>query len=157
MDPTARVNGVSSFQTISGPKGLALTPKSAVLAEPSVEAPTPRGPKSSDLRLAKAFSQKDLNFRRLLETHGMAQKILERVNAHPVCKGQSLRAGTIVDATIIAARSSTKNKDGERDPEMHQTNEVQPAALRDEDAHRRGRRVRLGVSLRSARRPTWRA
>ena len=62
-----------------------------------------------------------LNFRRLLETHELAPKILDRVNAHLARKGQSLRAGTIVDATIIAAPSSTKNKDGKRDPEMHQT------------------------------------
>ena len=62
-----------------------------------------------------------LNFRRLLETHDLAPKILDRVNAHLARKGQSLRAGTIVDATIIAAPSSTKNKDGKRDPEMHQT------------------------------------
>ena len=62
-----------------------------------------------------------LNFRRLLETHGLAERIFERVNAHLARKGQSLRAGTIVDATIIAAPSSTKNQDGERDPEMHQT------------------------------------
>lgn len=62
-----------------------------------------------------------LNFRRLLETHDLAPKILERVNAHLARKGQSLKAGTIVDATIIAAPSSTKNKDGQRDPEMHQT------------------------------------
>lgn len=62
-----------------------------------------------------------LNFRRLLETHGLAGQIFERVNAHLARKGQSLRAGTIVDATIIAAPSSTKNQDGERDPEMHQT------------------------------------
>jgi IS5 family transposase len=62
-----------------------------------------------------------LNFRRLLETHGLAEQIFERVNAYLARKGQSLRAGTIVDATIIAAPSSTKNQDGERDPEMHQT------------------------------------
>lgn len=62
-----------------------------------------------------------LNFRRLLETHGLAEQMFERVNAHLARKGQSLRAGTIVDATIIAAPSSTKNQDGERDPEMHQT------------------------------------
>jgi len=62
-----------------------------------------------------------LNFRRLLETHGLAEQIFERVNAHLARKGQSLRAGTIVDATIIAAPSSTKNQGGERDPEMHQT------------------------------------
>lgn len=62
-----------------------------------------------------------LNFRRLLETHGLSRQIFERVNAHLARKGQSLRSGTIVDATIIAAPSSTKNQDGKRDPEMHQT------------------------------------
>ena len=62
-----------------------------------------------------------LNFRRLLETHELAPQILERVNAHLARKGQSLKAGTIVDATIIATPSSTKNKEGKRDPEMHQT------------------------------------
>ena len=62
-----------------------------------------------------------LNFRRLLETQGLARKLFERVNTHLARKGQSLRAGTIVDATIIAAPSSTKNRDGQRDPEMHQT------------------------------------
>lgn len=62
-----------------------------------------------------------LNFRRLLEMHGLAAKMLEAVNAHLARKGQSLRAGTIVDATIIHAPSSTKNADKARDPEMHQT------------------------------------
>lgn len=62
-----------------------------------------------------------LNFRRLLETHGLAAKMFEAVNAHLARKGQSLRAGTIVDATIIHAPSSTKNADRARDPEMHQT------------------------------------
>ncbi|AUI92244.1 IS5 family transposase [Xanthomonas oryzae pv. oryzae] len=62
-----------------------------------------------------------LNFRRLLETHGIAARMLEAVNAHLSRKGQSLRSGTIVDATLIAAPSSTKNADRARDPEMHQT------------------------------------
>jgi len=62
-----------------------------------------------------------LNFRRLLETHDLARKLFDRVNAYLSRKGQSLRGGTIVDATIIAAPSSTKNQAGERDPEMHQT------------------------------------
>ncbi|WDN29790.1 IS5 family transposase [Xanthomonas oryzae] len=47
--------------------------------------------------------------------------MLEAVNAHLSRKGQSLRSGTIVDATLIAAPSSTKNADRARDPEMHQT------------------------------------
>ena len=62
-----------------------------------------------------------LNFRRLLETHGLAERMLEAVNAHLARKGQSLRSGTIVDATLIAAPSSTKNADHARDPEMRQT------------------------------------
>ncbi|MCW2004004.1 IS5 family transposase [Xanthomonas arboricola] len=62
-----------------------------------------------------------LNFRRVLETHGLAARMLEAVNAHLARKGQSLRSGTIVDATLIAAPSSTKNADHARDPEMHQT------------------------------------
>ncbi len=62
-----------------------------------------------------------LNFRRLLETHGLAARMLEAVNADLVRKGQSLRSGTIVDATLIAAPSSTKNTDRAHDPEMHQT------------------------------------
>ena len=62
-----------------------------------------------------------LNFRRLLETHGLAARMLEAVNAHLARKGQSLRSGTIVDATLVAAPSSTKNADHARDPEMRQT------------------------------------
>ncbi|QNH27085.1 IS5 family transposase [Xanthomonas theicola] len=62
-----------------------------------------------------------LNFRRLLETDGLAARMLAAVNAHLARKGQSLRSGTIVDATLIAAPSSTKNADHARDPEMHQT------------------------------------
>ena len=62
-----------------------------------------------------------LNFRRMIEEHDLAPDILERVNAHLSRKGLLLKQGTIVDATIIAAPSSTKNKEGKRDPEMHQT------------------------------------
>lgn len=62
-----------------------------------------------------------LNFRRLLERHDLARPLFEQVNAHLARRGQSLRGGTIVDATIISAPSSTKNADGERDPQMHQT------------------------------------
>ena len=62
-----------------------------------------------------------LNFRRLLETHDLARQMLEQVNTFLSRKGLSLRGGTIVDATIIAAPRSTQNGDGRRDPEMHQT------------------------------------
>jgi transposase, IS5 family len=62
-----------------------------------------------------------LNFRRLVETHGLAPRVLETVNRHLVRQGLLLRQGTIVDATIIHAPSSTKNQDQARDPQMHQT------------------------------------
>ena len=62
-----------------------------------------------------------LNFRRLLEKHELAAGILNVINSHPGDHGLSLRQGTIVDATLIHALSSTRNKEGRRDPEMHQT------------------------------------
>ena len=62
-----------------------------------------------------------LNFRHLLEASDLADDILKAVNAHLTRKGLLLKRGSIVDATIIAAPSSTKNAAGERDPEMHQT------------------------------------
>lgn len=62
-----------------------------------------------------------LNFRHLLERHGLSAKLLAAVNRHLCGKGLLLRQGTIVDATIIDAPSSTKNSSRTRDPEMHQT------------------------------------
>ena len=60
-----------------------------------------------------------LNFRHLLEENRIAEQILETVNQSLREKGVILKEGTILDATIINAPSSTKNKKGERDPEMH--------------------------------------
>ena len=62
-----------------------------------------------------------LRFRHLLEAHNLSVQILATVNATLTAKGLLLKQGTVVDATLIAAPSSTKNQDGERDPEMHQT------------------------------------
>ena len=62
-----------------------------------------------------------LNFRRLLETYDLAPKVLAAVSTHLAQQGLLLRPGTIVDATIIHAPSSTKNRDHARDAEMHQT------------------------------------
>ena len=61
-----------------------------------------------------------LRFRHLLEKHELAPKILAIINAGLAQQGLMLKTGTVVDATIIAAPSSTKNKSGDRDPEMHQ-------------------------------------
>jgi IS5 family transposase len=62
-----------------------------------------------------------LRFRHLLEKHGLAAQMFAAVNATLGAKGLMLKTGTAVDATIIAAPSSTNNKTGERDPEMRQT------------------------------------
>jgi IS5 family transposase len=62
-----------------------------------------------------------LKFRRLLEDDNLTQALFERINKHLTDKGLLMRGGTMVDATIIAAPPSTKNKDHARDPEMHQT------------------------------------
>jgi IS5 family transposase len=60
-------------------------------------------------------------FRHLLEAHALGGAILRTVNAHLARQGFKVSTGTIVDATIISAPSSTKNQHGARDPEMHQT------------------------------------
>ena len=62
-----------------------------------------------------------LHFGFLLESHDLAAKMLSKVNAQRSRAGLSLRAGTLVDATIIAALASMKCSDGERDLVMHQT------------------------------------
>lgn len=62
-----------------------------------------------------------LNFRHLLERRGLGRGLFEEINAHLAGRGYRVRRGTIVDATIISAPSSTRNRAGARDPEMHQT------------------------------------
>ena len=62
-----------------------------------------------------------LKFRRLLEQHQLAEQLFAEVGRVLQGSGMTLKTGTIVDATIIAAPSSTKNADKQRDPEMHQT------------------------------------
>ena len=75
------------------------------------------------LRLSEALPDETtiLNFRHLLEEHELGDSLFEEINSHLASQGLRLREGTIVDASIIAAPSSTKNRSGERDPEMHQT------------------------------------
>ena len=62
-----------------------------------------------------------LNFRHLLERHDLCGAMLDAVNHYLEDRGMRIGTGTIVDATIIHAPSSTKNATGTRDPEMHQT------------------------------------
>ena len=60
------------------------------------------------------------NFRHLLERHDMGRSMLQMVNEYLAACGVKIATGTIVDATIVHAPSSTKNAEGQRDPEMHQ-------------------------------------
>jgi IS5 family transposase len=97
------------------------------LSDPGAEdalydSPALRGFAGVDLGRAAAPDETTiLNFRHLLETHDLCGKILDAVNLYLDRKGIRISTGTIVDATIIAAPSSTKNEKKERDPEMHQT------------------------------------
>lgn len=86
-----------------------------------------------DMLSMRAFARIDLGeagvpdettickFRHLLEKHDLGKKLFAEVNRHLADSGIIISGGTIVDATIIHAPSSTKNQSGERDPEMHQT------------------------------------
>src|SRR6266700_609336 len=60
-------------------------------------------------------------FRHLLEQHQLGEQILGQVNLHLQAQGVRITTGTIVDATILHAPTSTKNREQQRDPEMHQT------------------------------------
>src|ERR1700691_1915032 len=62
-----------------------------------------------------------LKFRRLLETHNLCQGLFNAINADLAARGLMMREGTLVDATLLAAPPSTKNRAKQRDPEMHQT------------------------------------
>ena len=86
------------------------------------ESPVLRGFAGVDLGRAAAPDETTiLNFRHLLEKHDLCGRMLDVVNLYLDRKGIRISTGTIVDATIIAAPSSTKNDNKERDPEMHQT------------------------------------
>ena len=61
-----------------------------------------------------------LNFRHLLERHQLGEGLLAEITQHLAAQGLRLREGTIVDATIVDAPASTKNRAQARDPEMHQ-------------------------------------
>jgi IS5 family transposase len=97
------------------------------LSDPGVEellyeSPVVRRFVGVDLGIAWAPDETTiLRFRHLLERHDLGGVMLDVVNVHLEAKGIKIQTGTIVDASIIHAPSSTKNSTGERDPEMHQT------------------------------------
>jgi transposase, IS5 family len=76
-----------------------------------------RGPAPDETTVCK--------FRHLLEANHLGDRLFAEVNRHLQAQGLKVATGTIVDATLIAAPSSTKNAQGERDPEMHQTRKGQ--------------------------------
>ena len=73
---------------------------------------TARGPRPDETTI--------LNFRHLLERHHVGEGLLAAITHHLAAQGLRLREGTIVDATILDAPASTKNRAQARDPEMHQ-------------------------------------
>lgn len=62
-----------------------------------------------------------LKFRHLLEKHHLGRKLFQEVHRHREAQGVKVSKGTMVDATLIHAPSSTKNRDKGRDPDRHQT------------------------------------
>ena len=98
-----------------------------VASEPGVEevlyeSPVLRRFVRVDLGAAPAPDETTIcRFRHLLEQHDLCGMMLEAANIHLEARGIKIATGTIVDATILHAPSSTKNQNKERDPEMHQT------------------------------------
>ena len=82
-----------------------------------------------------------LNFRHLLERHDLTKAVFAAVAEHLEARGALLRGGTIVDATLIAASPSTKNKAGRRDPEMSQSKKGNQWYF--------GMKAHIGVDMRS--------
>jgi IS5 family transposase len=101
------------------------------LSDPAVEealydSPTLRAFVGIDLgREPVPYETTVCKFRHLLEEHGLGRAMFDAVTQHLRAHGMAVSTGTIVDATIIAAPSSTKNATGTRDPEMHQTKKGQ--------------------------------
>jgi IS5 family transposase len=101
------------------------------LSDPAVEealydSPAMRAFAGVDLGAGPAPDETTIcRFRHLLEAHDLGPRLLDAVNRHLAANGLKVSTGTIVDATIIHAPSSTKNAAGARDPEMHQTRKGQ--------------------------------
>ena len=91
-------------------------------------------------------------FRHLLEENGLNKLFFDAINRVMVQTGHMMKGGTIVDATIINAPSSTKNADKARDPEMHQTNIKNGVSWIEEKRESAVRNVRLCQSIRPCNR-----
>lgn len=71
-----------------------------------------------------------LHFRHLMERHNLSQQLFEAINQELEASGLIMRGGSIIDATIISAPTSTKNETKSRDPEMHQTKKGVTASVK---------------------------
>ena len=101
-----------------------------------------------DLGMAAAPDETTiLRFRHLLEAHDLGGAMLDAVNCHLADRGIRITTGTIVDATIIHAPSSTKNSTGERDPEMHQTKKGNQWCVSRTRAQARDAVLKMGAGL----------
>ena len=86
-------------------------------------------------------------FRHLLEEHQLGEQILGTVNLHLQAQGVRITTGTIVDATILHAPTSTKNREQQRDPEMHQTKKGNQWCVSRTRAQARGAVLKMGAGL----------
>lgn len=92
------------------------------MEEAFYESPALRRFSGADLGVAPSPDETTiLRFRHMLEKHGLGGEMLDTVNRYLESRGIRVTTGTIVDATVIHAPSSTKNSRGERDPQTHQT------------------------------------
>lgn len=80
-----------------------------------------------------------LNFRRLIEKHELSLTLFEEINAYLVEKGIKVSQGSMIDATIVQAPSSTKNKEKKRDPDMHSTKK--------NNQHYFGMKIHIGTDI----------
>ena len=112
VETMLRVHNMAQWFTLSAPAMEEALPGTPVLREfAGLDNWTSRLPDKTTV----------LRFRYLLEKHKLAPQILAVINDLLCARGLMLRVGTVIDATLIAAPSSTKNVIGERDPEMHQS------------------------------------
>jgi IS5 family transposase len=97
-----------------------------------------------------------LAFRHPLEKNDLGKKNFEVVKAHLKDNGMAMKQGAIIDATLIAAPSSTKNKAGERDPEMHQTKKGNQWYQRIAEGFAYSMKVHIGVDKDNGLTSRWR-
>jgi IS5 family transposase len=118
------------------------------MEEAFYESPVLRRFAGVDLGVAAAPDETTiLRFRHLLEQHDLGGEILMTVNRYLETKGIRISTGTIVDATIIAAPSSTKNSKKERDPAMHQIKKGNQWCVSRTRAQARDAVSKMGVGL----------